>query len=411
MPAMALPDRPLLAERDVDTDETRSISFGSPKGSDSRVARARVPVGPGRSASTPSVSFPIGEVVREFPVQLAKVQRPPLRRETLRRERLLDWLKVQIHHRVVLVTAEAGYGKTTLLADFARYHRRPTMWYRLDEEDRNWVSFLHYLVAAGREIEPGFGGATKGLLAELGVATGPSRDTIIATFMRDLQALGQRGAALIVDDYHLVDDVPDVRVLIRELVQRAPERLSLVFVSRQQPSLALARLRTLGEVAELDGGRPRVRPRRDRAALPRYLQAAARTRRARRPRGPNRGLGGVPRDGQHRVARSVPWRGASVRSRDDGSPRAAVRLPGRGGRRRPRRRHPALPDDHVTLAVRRSHARRGRKRLLRDPVAGAHRGGRAARVALDRRHRAARDAPLSPARPGVPRGAIVTDLG
>jgi len=248
---MALPNRPLLAERDVDTDETRSISFESPKGSDSRVARERVPVGPGRSASTPSVSFPIGEVVREFPVQLAKVQRPPLRRETLRRERLLDWLKIQIHHRVVLVTAEAGYGKTTLLADFARYHRRPTMWYRLDEEDRNWVSFLHYLVAAGREIEPDFGGATKGLLAELGVATGPSRDTIIATFIRDLQALGQRGAALIVDDYHLVDDVPDVRVLIRELVQRAPERLSLVFVSRQQPSLALARLRTLGEVAEL----------------------------------------------------------------------------------------------------------------------------------------------------------------
>ena len=131
--------------------------------------------------------------MHEFPVQLAKVQRPPLRRETLRRERLLDWLKVKIHHRVVLVTAEAGYGKTTLLADFARHHRRPTMWYRLDEEDRNWISFLHYLVAAGREIEPGFGTATKGLLAELGVATGPSRDTIIATFMRELQGLGQGG--------------------------------------------------------------------------------------------------------------------------------------------------------------------------------------------------------------------------
>jgi LuxR family maltose regulon positive regulatory protein len=198
------------------------------------------------------MSFPIGgEVVHEFPLQPAKVQRPPLRRETLRRERLLDWLKVKIHHRVVLVIAEAGYGKTTLLADFARYHRRPTMWYRLDEEDRNWVSFLHYLVAAGREIEPEFAAATKGLLAELGVATGPSRDTIIATFLRELQDLGSRGAALIIDDYHLVDDVPDVRVLVRELVNRAPERLSLVFVSRQQPTLPLARLRTLGEVADL----------------------------------------------------------------------------------------------------------------------------------------------------------------
>jgi ATP/maltotriose-dependent transcriptional regulator MalT/DNA-binding SARP family transcriptional activator len=210
-----------------------------------------VPVGPGRSAAGPSLSFPNGEVVHEFPLQPSKVQRPPLRRETLRRERLLDWLKVKIHHRIVLVTAEAGYGKTTLLADFARHHRRPTMWYRLDDEDRNWVSFLRYLVAAGREIEPDFAHATKGLLAELGVAPGPSRDTIIATFIRDLQGLGPRGAALIIDDYHLVDDVPDVQVVVRELVSRAPERLTIVFASRQQPSVPLARLRTLGEVAEL----------------------------------------------------------------------------------------------------------------------------------------------------------------
>jgi ATP/maltotriose-dependent transcriptional regulator MalT/DNA-binding SARP family transcriptional activator len=189
--------------------------------------------------------------VHEFPLQPTKVQRPLLRRETLRRERLLDWLKVKIHHRIVLVIAEAGYGKTTLLADFARHHRRPTIWYRLDQDDRNWVSFLHYLVAAGREIEPGFAPATKGLLGELGVATGPSRDTIIATFMRELQALGSRGASLIIDDYHLVDDVPDVRVVVRELVARAPERLTIVFLSRREPTLPLARLRTLGEVAEL----------------------------------------------------------------------------------------------------------------------------------------------------------------
>ncbi len=253
MLAMATPDQPRVLDRPVDTPENRSVSFGPSTGTRNRLgAREPVPVGPGRPTSSPGLSFPIGgDVVHEFPLQPTKVQRPPLRRETLRRERLLDWLKVKIHHRVVLVTAEAGYGKTTLLADFARHHRRPTMWYRLDDEDRNWVSFIHYLVAAGREIEPDFGVATKGLLAELGVTTGPSRDTIVATFIRDLQSLGSRAATLIIDDYHLVDDVPDVRVVVRELVNRAPERLTLVFVSRQQPSVPLARLRTLGEVAEL----------------------------------------------------------------------------------------------------------------------------------------------------------------
>src|SRR6185312_8779849 len=102
MAAMPLPDRPLLADRAVDTGRTQSISLETSTGSRDRIgSREPVPVGPGRAASTPTVSFPIGgEVVHEFPLQPAKVQRPPLRRETLRRERLLDWLKVKIHHRI-----------------------------------------------------------------------------------------------------------------------------------------------------------------------------------------------------------------------------------------------------------------------------------------------------------------------
>lgn len=252
MAPMALPDRPVTIEfRAVDTRAARSLSFAPDPGARGSIeSREPVPVGPGRAAPIPSVSFPFGgDRVHEFPIQSAKVQRPPLRRETLRRERLIDWLRVKIHSRVVLVTAEAGYGKTTLLADFARHSRRPTMWYRLDAEDRNWVSFIHYLVAAGREIQPGFGSATRDLLDELATSTGPTRDTIIATLMRDFQALG--GGALVIDDYHLVDDVPDVRVVVRELLARAPERLSLVFIGRQPPTLPLSRLRTLGEVAEL----------------------------------------------------------------------------------------------------------------------------------------------------------------
>src|SRR5438034_10940813 len=82
---------------------------------------------PGRSAAASSV---VGQDA--FPIQTTKVQRPPLRAETLRRDRLLEWLTVKIHHRIVFVTADAGYGKTTLLADFARRSRLPTLWYRLD---------------------------------------------------------------------------------------------------------------------------------------------------------------------------------------------------------------------------------------------------------------------------------------
>src|SRR5438046_3015284 len=82
----------------------------------------------------------------------AKVQRPPLRAATLRRPRLIQWLEENAHKRVILVTAEAGYGKTTLLADFARATRQRTLWYRIDEDDANLVTFAQHLVAAGREL-------------------------------------------------------------------------------------------------------------------------------------------------------------------------------------------------------------------------------------------------------------------
>jgi LuxR family transcriptional regulator, maltose regulon positive regulatory protein len=66
-----------------------------------------------------------------------------------------------------------------------------------------------------------------------------------------LPTLTTDGAALILDDFHLVDEAPDMRFVARELVARAPERLSIVFSSRRAPALPLARLRVNGEVAEL----------------------------------------------------------------------------------------------------------------------------------------------------------------
>ncbi|MBA2314733.1 MAG: hypothetical protein H0V87_05040, partial [Chloroflexi bacterium] len=190
------------------------------------------------------------EDVSGYPVQLAKVQRPPLRDETLARDRLLDWLHVKVHHRAVFVIAEAGYGKTTLLADFARRTRLRTLWYRLDEEDRNWIAFVSYLVSAGREVDTSFAPATAGLLQDLGT-TGPSLDTVLETFVREFQALGEEGAVVVLDDYHVVDDAPDIRLIVRELFARAPERVTFVIASRRPPTLPVARLRALGEVADL----------------------------------------------------------------------------------------------------------------------------------------------------------------
>jgi len=67
-----------------------------------------------------------------YPVQIGKVQPPMLPEETLRRDRLLDWLHAKTRSRLALVVADPGYGKTTLLADWSRRTRVRTLWYRLD---------------------------------------------------------------------------------------------------------------------------------------------------------------------------------------------------------------------------------------------------------------------------------------
>jgi len=214
--------------------------------------RSGVPVGPGRPAIVApqkGSGGPLG-TMSEYPVQIGKVQAPPLRDETLERTRLLDWLHVKIHRRVVLVLAEAGYGKTTLLADFSRRTRVRPLWFRLDRGDRDWVGFLAYLVAAVRVHLPSFAPVTQSLLHETG-GTLPPRDTVVDTFIRELGELPADPTALILDDLHAVDDSLDVRTILRELLARAPERLTFVLISRKVPPIPLARLRALGEVAEL----------------------------------------------------------------------------------------------------------------------------------------------------------------
>lgn len=238
----------------IDSADRASVSFAPPETSPAvphATGRAPIPVGPGRPVDALPRSGPLRDVVNGFPIQLAKVQRPALRDETLERPRLLDWLRAKTTGRVVLLLADAGYGKTTLLADFSRRTRMRTLWYRLDDEDRDWTSLLHHLVAAGREHDPGFAPGTASLLAEVGVG-GPTRDAVVETFLRELPSIVQDGGAMVIlDDFHLVDDAVDARHIARELVARAPERMSIVIASRRTPTVPLARLRALGEVAEI----------------------------------------------------------------------------------------------------------------------------------------------------------------
>ncbi len=180
----------------------------------------------------------------------SKVRSPAIRPSTLERPRLLNWLERHASARLRVIAAEAGYGKSTLLADHARRSGRRTLWYRLEPSDRDWVTFLSYVVASVREIAPSFGAGTVSLLQQVGVLN-TTRDLTLDTLLAELESVATEPLSLILDDFHAVQDSDDVRAIVVRLLEHAPTGFSLVIASRDRPTFPMARLSAQAGVAEL----------------------------------------------------------------------------------------------------------------------------------------------------------------
>ena len=185
-----------------------------------------------------------------FPLRPAKIQRPFLPAETLRRDRLFRRLEAHEGRRLLYVVAEAGFGKTTLVADFMRYSQIRTFWYRLDEDDTDGLVFLRYLVAASQAVDPRLLARTAALLAETTLEPAPV-EAVAETLLGELGALGDVPSALVLDDFHMVESVPAIGTLVERILDRAPAGLTVVVASRRTPGLSVAAMRARGELAEL----------------------------------------------------------------------------------------------------------------------------------------------------------------
>ena len=171
-------------------------------------------------------------------------------RSILARPRLVDWFDQHARARLIVLSAEAGYGKTTLLNEFASYTRDRVVWYRLERSDGDWITFLSYVVAALRDIWPEFGRSTEALLRNV-AAMGSTREVVLAQFLSDLSSAEGGRVALILDDYHLVDQAPDVRMIVSRMLELAPEGMYFVLSGRGAPALSVGRLRGQGRVHSL----------------------------------------------------------------------------------------------------------------------------------------------------------------
>ncbi len=164
------------------------------------------------------------------------------------RPRLVEALGEGLARRLILVCAPAGFGKTTLLADWAPSGNRPVAWLSLDSADNDPVRLWRYVVAALDRARPGIGERVGPLL---GPPAPPSFEGLVTALVNELAT--QRGdgeVLLVLDDYHLID-AQQVHGSLGFLLEHLPPGLHLVLASRADPPLPLARLRAGGQLAEL----------------------------------------------------------------------------------------------------------------------------------------------------------------
>jgi LuxR family maltose regulon positive regulatory protein len=174
-----------------------------------------------------------------------KLHVPRPRPGFLPRPRLLERLAEGAGRELVLVCTPAGFGKTTLLGDWARRSQQPVAWLSLDGGDNDPIRFWRYVVAA-------LDGAGTGLGDWVAPLLGPqaaSLEAVVTGLINGLAGLADR-CVLVLDDYHVIE-APPVQHSLEFLLDRLPAQLQVVVASRVDPPLPLARLRVRGQLVEL----------------------------------------------------------------------------------------------------------------------------------------------------------------
>jgi LuxR family maltose regulon positive regulatory protein len=172
-----------------------------------------------------------------------KLFRPQARPGLVPRPRLDELLGIGGRARLTLVSAPAGFGKTTLVTAWVAGVER-VAWVSLDEADRRPEVFWAYLLTALDRAAPGTGAAGLALLG-----AGQPIEAVLAAVLNELSVLPD-DVTLVLDDYHAVEG-PDLQAGMALLVERLPPQLRLVVITRADPALPLARLRARGELTEV----------------------------------------------------------------------------------------------------------------------------------------------------------------
>jgi LuxR family maltose regulon positive regulatory protein len=191
------------------------------------------------------------------PILATKLYIPPPRQGTVPRPRLIERLNEGLYSgcMLTLISASAGFGKTTLISEWIAGCGRPAAWLSLDEGDNDLSRFLAYLVVALQTISKDVG---QGVLAVLQSPQLPPAESILTTLLNEITTVPDN-FVLVLDDYHLLDSKP-VDEALTFLLEHRPPQMHLVIATREDPPFPLARLRARSQLTELRAADLRFTP-------------------------------------------------------------------------------------------------------------------------------------------------------
>ena len=177
---------------------------------------------------------------------LTKLYIPPAGNNIVHRSGLFETLNTGLSRKLILVSAPAGFGKTTVVSDWIDQNKIPAAWISLDNGDNDPVDFLSYIISGIQSIHTTFG---QGVLKLLNSPNTPSCESIASLLINEILNINQN-FFLVFDDFHLIKS-DEVLKLVTYLLEHIPGNIHIVILTRSDPAISVSRLRSQHQLVEL----------------------------------------------------------------------------------------------------------------------------------------------------------------
>lgn len=177
---------------------------------------------------------------------LTKLHIPSTGNNLVHRPDLFEKLNIGLNRKLILISAPAGFGKTTLLSDWINHQNIPAVWFSIDKGDNDPVEFLSYIISGVQGIQKGFGQSAIKLLKSPNM---PSLESITTLLINEILEI-KKNFLLVLDDFHLIAD-NNVLELAGFFLEHIPDNIHVVILTRSDPALPVARLRSRHQLIEL----------------------------------------------------------------------------------------------------------------------------------------------------------------